>query len=122
MLELYRNIKKRRTELGISQQELSDKVGYSGKSMISKIERGEVDLSTTMIKKFAVALETTPFDLMGNDGINETIIEYYDNGKMLQRLLAYADMFGTFEKLSKLQPTDKEMVVNLIDSLYEKVK
>ena len=65
MLELYKNIKSRRIELEMSQQELSSLVGYSGKSMISKIERGEVDLSQTMIQKFADALRTTPGELIG---------------------------------------------------------
>lgn len=69
MADLYRNIKNKRTELGMSQQELALKVGYSGKSMISKVERGEVDLSTTMIKKFADALSTTASELMGWDGV-----------------------------------------------------
>ena len=32
MLKLYENIKKRRTELNISQQELAELVGYKGKS------------------------------------------------------------------------------------------
>lgn len=65
MLELYINIRNKRKEMGLSQEELAKKVGYSGKSMISKIERGEVDLSTTMIKKFADVLDTTPSELMG---------------------------------------------------------
>lgn len=71
MLDLYKNIKNRRLELDMSQQTLAEKVGYSGKSMISKVEKGEVDLSTTMIKKFADALNTTSSDLLGWDGAPE---------------------------------------------------
>lgn len=66
MIDLYRNIKEKRKELGFSQDELAKRVGYSGKSMISKIEKGEVDLSTTMIKKFSEVLHTTPSELMGD--------------------------------------------------------
>lgn len=69
MLTLYKNIKNRRLELGMNQETLAKKVGYSGKSMISKVERGEVDLSETMIKKFASALNTSAPELMGWDEI-----------------------------------------------------
>ena len=76
MLELYKNIKSRRIELEMSQQELSSLVGYSGKSMISKIERGEVDLSQTMIQKFADALRTTPGELMGYEEEKSEVPEF----------------------------------------------
>lgn len=65
MLELYKNIKKRRIELNISQQELAEAVGYKGKSMISQVEKGLVDLPESMILKFADALDTRPSYLMG---------------------------------------------------------
>ena len=65
MLDLYINIKNRRLELGMSQQELAEAVGYKGKSMISQVEKGLVDLPESMIFKFADALRTTPSYLMG---------------------------------------------------------
>ena len=65
MLELYTNIKKRRTELGMTQEELAKKLGYSDKSMISRIESGKIDLPQTKIIAFAGALNTTPMKLMG---------------------------------------------------------
>lgn len=67
MLNLYRNIKKRRTELNMTQEELAQKMGYSGKSMIAKIEAGKVDLPQSKIMAFAAALNTTPSYLMGWD-------------------------------------------------------
>lgn len=69
MLKLYENIKKRRTELNISQQELAELVGYKGKSMISQVENGSVDLPESMIVKFADALKCSPHYLMGWDEI-----------------------------------------------------
>lgn len=65
MLKLYENIKKRRTELNISQQELAELVGYKGKSMISQVESGLIDLPQSMILKFADALNCSASDLMG---------------------------------------------------------
>ena len=65
MLELYRNIKDRRTELKMTQTALAERLGYADKSMISKIERGEIDLPQSKIIAFAKALSTTPSKLMG---------------------------------------------------------
>lgn len=62
---LYENIKKRRLELNMSQQDLAEAVGYKGKSMISQVENGQIDLPITMVKKFAEALRVDAGDLMG---------------------------------------------------------
>lgn len=66
MLELYRNIKQKRLEHGWSQTELAERMGYSHKSMISKIEAGLVDLSRSKIFEFAKVLGCTPGELMGD--------------------------------------------------------
>lgn len=72
MLPLYENIRKRRIELGLSQQELADKLGYKSRSAINKIELGINDLTQTKILAFAKALNTTPGELMGLEDQNET--------------------------------------------------
>lgn len=69
MLEIYTNIKKRRKELGYTQTELANKLGYADKSMIAKIEKGQIDLPQSKIMAFAKALETDARILMGDDGI-----------------------------------------------------
>lgn len=65
MLELYRNIKQLREEKGLSQDELARLTGYTSRSSIAKIEKGEVDLQQSKILAFAKALGTTPGKLMG---------------------------------------------------------
>lgn len=67
MLKLYENIRNRRLELTLTQDELARRLGYSGKSMIAKIEKGLVDLPQSKIEAFADALHTTPCVLMGWD-------------------------------------------------------
>ena len=49
MLTLYKNIKKLREELGMSQDELAEKTGYTSRSSIAKIEKGLVDLQQSKI-------------------------------------------------------------------------
>lgn len=54
------NIKKRRYELRMSQQELADAMGYRTRSTIAKIESGENDVSQKKLQRLAEVLDTTP--------------------------------------------------------------
>ena len=65
MATLYDRIRSRRTELGLTVEELAHKMGYKDKSSISKIENGKADIPQSKIAAFADALETTPAYLMG---------------------------------------------------------
>lgn len=67
MLKIYENIKKYRLSLGLTQSELAERVGYTDRSMIAKIESGKIDLSRNKVYDFAEALHTTPITLLGLD-------------------------------------------------------
>ena len=58
-------IKKRREELGLSQEELAAKLGCKSRSSINKIELGLSDIPFSKIPLFAKALEIEPEILMG---------------------------------------------------------
>lgn len=65
------NIRKRRFELKMSQQELADAMGYKSRTTIAKIESGENDITQSKLQKFAKILDISVKDLMlGNDNIN----------------------------------------------------
>ena len=59
------NIKKRREEKGISQEELAN-IAEFDRTYISLIERGKRNLSLLNICRFAKALDTKPFELIKN--------------------------------------------------------
>lgn len=65
MIELYQNIKDLREQKGLSQDELAKMTGYTSRSSIAKIEKGEVDLTRSKIIAFAKALDIAPGILMG---------------------------------------------------------
>lgn len=65
MSTVAENIRKRRIELQMTQEELAFKMGYTSKSTINKIESGINDISQSKISKFATVLHTTPGALMG---------------------------------------------------------
>lgn len=69
-------IKKRRIDLGMSQDELAQKVGYKSRSSINKIEVDGRGLPQSKILAFAKALGTTPAYLMGwTDDLCEYVVE-----------------------------------------------
>lgn len=87
MEKLYENIKLRRIEMGMTQEELAKALGYADKSMIAKIESGKVDLARSKILAFASALNTSPSWLMGwnesEDNKADLLQEIYDKNKIL---------------------------------------
>lgn len=80
MDNIGKRIKKERERRGLSQAELGRLVGYSSRSTINKIEKGERDIPRDKVAKFAQVLDVNPAYLAGftetdiPDGLNK---EYY---------------------------------------------
>lgn len=64
MIQLYKNIKAARIAAGLSQEQLAQRIGYTDRSSIAKIEAGKVDLPRSKIAAIAQALHTTEQELM----------------------------------------------------------
>lgn len=64
-MDISERIKKRREELGMTQDELARAVGYKGRSSINKIEVNAQHLPQRKIYDIAKALKTTPSYIMG---------------------------------------------------------
>ncbi|WP_275539317.1 LexA family transcriptional regulator [Faecalibacterium sp. An122] len=73
--ELYNRIKTRRQELGLTVEELANRMGYKDKSSISKIENGKADIPQSKVEAFAKALETTTAYLIGIDEEKERAVK-----------------------------------------------
>lgn len=118
MLEIYNNIRERRKQLGLTQQELATKVGYTDRSTIAKIEAGKIDIPQSTIVALAKALECSPGDLMGipkeqMDFDIPNIIKAVDKLGNARRLTAYVEAYA------KLNDLNKSIVDNLTNSLLE---
>lgn len=83
-MELYKRIKQRREQLGISQDELASKLGYKSRSSIYKIEIGENDIPQSKIQAFADALYTTPTYLLGYDSANTEAAYFHLNNEAIE--------------------------------------
>ena len=120
MEQLYKNIRARRIELGMTQQELADKMGYTNRSSIAKVENGAVDLSQSKIIQFAKVLETTPGELMGEVLPDEHPTEYYDNEvvqAVTDRLRTNPEYGVLFKASANLKPEDIELVTKFIEKM-----
>lgn len=104
MLDLYKNIKQLREEKGLSQDELAKLTGYTSRSSIAKIEKGEVDLQQSKILAFAKALGTTPGKLMGltefdgNRSSTTTLAAHFDGDEYTGDELDEIRQFAEFVK------------------------
>lgn len=65
MDNLGQKIKKRREELGLSQEDLAKILGYKHKSSINKIELGAADVPRAKVPAFAKALGMTAIEFSG---------------------------------------------------------
>lgn len=66
-MTIYDRIKMLREMNGMSQEELARKVGYNGRSMISRIEAGKIDLQISKLEMIADALGVSVVYLFGTD-------------------------------------------------------
>lgn len=108
-LGIGNRIKSRRQELNLSQTELAARMGLKSKSTICKVERGEDNLTTTAIRRYATALECTPSYLMGwEDGEVEIEITPPDHAKDLYLLYQNAspEIRAAVDLLLKSSPHD----------------
>ena len=115
-------IRKHRELSGISQTDLAEKIGVS-KQTLYKYEKNVItNIPSDKIEEIAKVLNVSESCLMGWENKEIELINEEEKGKSLAKLIANENMLDAVVKLSKLQPGDKEMVVNLINSLYEKIE
>ena len=69
-------IKLRRKELGLTQEELALRLGNKSRASVCTVEKDKEDLTTTRIRQYAEALETTPAYLMGWENSETNSIDY----------------------------------------------
>ena len=77
---MYDRIKRLRIEKEMSQEELALKCGYTSRSTINKIEKGERNITGDKIQAIAQALGVKPSYLMDGDTYDNTIDIFSING------------------------------------------
>lgn len=117
-MEWFERIKMLRKQKGWSQETLAQKAGYTDRSMISKIEKGCVDLQRSQLIKFAEVLGTTASELIGGSSSGE-VEGYYtsDTLEAAQKLFEDRDMRILFDAARDSRPEDLQMAADLLKRL-----
>ena len=108
-MTLYERIRQLRIDAGMSQDDLAKAMGYSDRSMITKIESGKVDISQKKIISFARVLNTTTAYLMGLDEKAEPSAEIHHPEI---RLLA--------SKMDRLPKEQRDQALDVFNAMYHK--
>jgi len=114
-------IKNRRTELGMTQQELAVKMGFKTRSHISLLEQGNRNIPISKIKNLANALEVSPEYLMGwednmettttntgNHNTTNTNNFYSDCGSSAKEAIEFIDKDSALHRIMDLLLTHKK--------------
>jgi transcriptional regulator with XRE-family HTH domain len=127
-------------DLGMSQEELAEAVGYTGRSAIARIESGRNKVSISKIPIFAKALHTTEAYLLGVDSkksAEEAIITYAQNSttdtakKLRDHLLSAMKLLEAEQreesdevsaKFKRLTPANQTIVMTMIDTMLAQQK
>ena len=95
--------------IGMSQDELARKVGYAGRSAVSRIESGKRDLTQSKVVQFAQALGVDPVELVDDREPTATPPAITEK----QRLI---------EKVDRINDDQVDMYMKLMDMPTDKIK
>lgn len=115
-MKLYENIRAFRLAAKMTQEELAHKTGYTDRSSIARIEKGEIDLPQSKIVQFADALGTTPGHLMGWDAEPE------DLGAMAADVLLDPELLQLVNDYKQLGEADRYTLRLVAASMLAKKK
>ena len=114
-------IKQRRMELGMTQSELAEKMGYKGKTSVCAAETKGDNITTTKITKYAKALGVSIKYLMGYEDINgvpisQERVEYKAKITDYREDFVYAAI-ETYKDIQSLSPEKRNQLESFLQYL-----
>ncbi len=121
-MTIGQRIKNRRIELGMTVDEVAEKLGKN-RATVYRYESGSIeDMPSTVLESIADILRTTPADLMGwKDDKNEKI--YYLNeetAQMAQEIFDNKELRALFDVQKDMEPEDLQALQNMALALKRK--
>lgn len=118
------NIKKRRLELGMTQEELAHKMGYKSRSAINKLEKNVNDINQSTLKKLGEALDINPVDLM-EYGYSEKIhndfmlytINHTDSPHLANEDAMFSRVSNYVHLFSALSDSNKDIIIQTMKAM-----
>lgn len=115
-------IQQRREELGLTQDELAEKVGYSTRFSIVKIESGKSSVPTKKLDIFAKALHTTVSYLLGKENEDEYYYLNEDTKKVAKAAFENKDIKTLTELAMEMSPDKLKAYINFMQELKKENK
>lgn len=119
-MNIGERVKERRLELGMTQEELADKVGFKTRASVSRLECGDRNIPLSKLRKLAEVLETTVGYLMGmedNMGVTTTnsgnhntttTTNYFSDCGATKEAIEFIDKDSALHKIMDLLLTHKK--------------
>lgn len=120
-MEVGERIRKRREQLGITQEELAKRVGYTSTSSVAKVEANANGMVQSKLLAFAKALQTTPSYLLGwedEDQINRTKKNDILSDIILQATVDN-ELLELIQLLSQVPLEQREAVKSILSALIK---
>lgn len=73
-MTIHERIKNLRKDKGLTQAELAELAGYKSHSAIAKLEKGDLELPSSKIERFAEIFGVSPSDLLGHTEIRTDVL------------------------------------------------
>ena len=112
-------IRRLRIQKGWTQEKLAERAGYTDRSSVAKIEKGQVDLSQKKIAAFAEALNVAPTALMGldqpennnskNANLGEMVYQLRQRAGLTQEELAFKVGYKTKSAINKIEQGTRDI-------------
>ena len=117
-------IQKLRLERGWSQEQLAERVGYSHKSSINKIEHSKCDLSRAKLESVAKVFGVELYTLLGDAASplgNADIARELEAARKKNKLVIM-DFAGDGQDIIEISDEDASLIRQLVKSLTERRK
>ena len=118
-MDLANRVRQRREQLGLSQEDLALRMGYSSRTSINKIENGR-PCSQKIIARLAEALGVSVAYLMGWD--EEIKADPVGMAERHFEILMDEDIAGIFEEFKLLDGQQRQLVKDLVHNLAQTKK
>lgn len=116
-MDLASRVRLRREALGLSQEQLAQRMGYSSRTSINKIENGRA-CTQKIIARLAVALNTTPAYLMGWEETSPISHEMNEKSNLLAKITIKAQrdpqFFAAIEALYNMDDDRRNALMLLM--------
>ena len=111
-----KNLKRIRTEKGLSQEELAKNLGYKGRSAVNKIETGVNDMPRSMVIKCAEVLGVSPLAFFEDEKPEAQILPGGGFHGSSDRTKLKEDVNALVKELRVFDPEDVVVLDSIVES------